>query len=129
MKIKTKKSDTSLAITTLPPAPADERRRRMINYGLTTLIRLVCIIIAFVVPLGWWTILPVVGAVFIPFFAVVVANAGYDGAAGVVERPGGIELYRPENVYHPEDFAGETYRAETRGESFPAEPRGGDTQR
>jgi hypothetical protein len=110
MKTKTKKSDISLAITTLPPSPDDERRGRMRRYALTTLIRLVCILIAFVLPLGWWTILPIVGAVFLPFFAVVVANVGHEGVGGVVERPGSVELYRPENVYHPEEFQGETYR-------------------
>jgi hypothetical protein len=88
----------------------------MIKYGVSTLIRLVCIIIAFVVPLGWWTILPVIGAVFLPFFAVVVANVGHDGVGRDVERPGGIEVYRPQNAYNPNDFQGETFR------TAPAQP-------
>jgi hypothetical protein len=121
MKTKTKKTDPSLTITTLPPSPDEERRGRMRRYGLSTLIRLVCIIIAFVVPLGWWTILPVIGAVFLPFFAVVVANAGHDGVAGEVERPGGVELYRPQEAYDPTSFQGETFRADGSG---PETPRG-----
>ena len=38
-------------------------------------IRVVCIILAVAVPLGWLTWIFVAGAVFLPYFAVVIANA------------------------------------------------------
>lgn len=101
MKTKPKKSPSN-AITSLPPSPDDERRGRMIRYALAMLIRLVCVIVAFVVPFGWWTILPAVGAVVLPYIAVVLANVGQEGDHGEVETVGGIEVYRPENVYRPD---------------------------
>ncbi|BDZ50589.1 hypothetical protein GCM10025867_28300 [Frondihabitans sucicola] len=130
MKIKTKKSDTSLAITTLPPSPDEERHGRMIRYSLAMLIRLICVILAFVIPFGWWTLLPAIGAVVLPYVAVVLANVGQEGARRTVERPGAVEVYRPENVYHPEDFQGETYRTEpSRPDPSRTGPTGPETDR
>ena len=89
-------------ITTLPPSPTDDRHSRMRRYLLATGIRLVCIVFCFVLPLSWWTIIPVIGAVVIPYIAVVLANVGHE-AGQDVERPGGIELYRgPQQPWQPE---------------------------
>jgi hypothetical protein len=38
-------------------------------------IRVICIVLAVAVPAGWITIVFVAGAVFLPYFAVVIANA------------------------------------------------------
>ena len=38
-------------------------------------VRVLCIILAVAVPIGWLTWLFVAGAVFLPYFAVVIANA------------------------------------------------------
>lgn len=114
MKIKSKKSSSVLAVTTLPPAPIDERRGRMIRYSLAMLVRLVCVIMALVVPFGWWTLAPALGAIILPYVAVVLANVGQEGARGEVERPGAVEVYRPQEAYDPSKFQGETYRAEPR---------------
>jgi hypothetical protein len=48
-------------------------RQRMIKYAVAMGIRMVCLILIFVVD-GWLKILPVIGAVFLPWFAVVIAN-------------------------------------------------------
>lgn len=61
-------------ITTLPPNPDADRHSRMIQYGVAMGIRIVCIALMFVVP-GWWTLIPAAGAILIPYFAVVIANA------------------------------------------------------
>lgn len=82
-------------ITSLPPAPIDERHARMVRYSVSMSIRLLCFIVIFFVP-GWWRLAPAIAAIVLPYIAVVLANAGHDGAAGEVERPGGVELYRPE---------------------------------
>jgi len=66
------------------------RQRR---YLLMMGIRSVCFIIAvimFVNHLGWLVVIPIVGAIFIPYFAVVFANGGRepDNTRGFME-------YRP----------------------------------
>lgn len=87
---------TTNAITSLPPSPDEERHGRMIRYSLAMFIRLVCVIVAFLIPFGWWTALPAVGAIVLPYIAVVLATVGSEGPQGQVVRPGGVEIYRPE---------------------------------
>lgn len=57
---------------------SDEMRTRMIRYTVSMSIRLVCFILVFVVPYGWLSWVMIAGAVFLPYFAVVVANGGGD---------------------------------------------------
>ena len=81
-------------ITSLPPSPTDDRHSRMVKYVVAMGIRIVCIVLCFVFPLGWWTLIPVLGAVLIPYYAVVLANVGHEQGS-VVESPGGqLEAYR-----------------------------------
>lgn len=44
---------------------------------------------------GWWLLFFAIGAVVLPYFAVVLANVGSVGERGNVERPGAIVLSRP----------------------------------
>lgn len=91
----------SNTITSLPPSPTDDRHARMVKYLVAMGIRLVCIALCFVFPLGWWTLLPVIGAVVIPYIAVVFANVGHE-SGDAVESPGGIEVYRePQAPFRP----------------------------
>ena len=55
-------------------------RQRMIKYALAMGIRMVCLVLIFVVD-GWFKIIPVAGAVFLPWIAVIIAN-GNDKAEG-----------------------------------------------
>jgi O-antigen ligase len=59
--------------TSLPPSPDEERRSRMIKYAVAMGIRGICVVLLFFVP-GWWRLLPVIGAVILPYIAVVLAN-------------------------------------------------------
>jgi len=61
------------SITDAATAHSDEMRRRMIKYAVAMGIRMVCLILIFVVD-GWFKIVPVIGAVFLPWIAVVIAN-------------------------------------------------------
>ncbi|MGN6326192.1 DUF3099 domain-containing protein [Pseudolysinimonas sp.] len=79
----------TVAITNLPPSPDHERHVRMVKYAIAQVIRLVCIILLVPVP-GWWKILPAIGAIFLPYFAVVVANNVRARPVGPVERPGAL---------------------------------------
>lgn len=78
----------AVSLTTLPPAPQDDRRGRMIKYLVAMGIRLICIGLCFVVT-GWWLLVVAVGAIVLPYLAVVLANVGLE-RSGIVERPGSI---------------------------------------
>jgi hypothetical protein len=61
------------SITDAAAAHSDEMRQRMIKYAVAMGIRMVCLILIFVVD-GWFKLIPVLGAVFLPWVAVVIAN-------------------------------------------------------
>ncbi|WP_211880632.1 DUF3099 domain-containing protein [Pseudarthrobacter albicanus] len=61
------------SITDAAAAHSEEMRGRMIKYAVAMGIRMVCLILVFVVD-GWFKVLPVLGAVFLPWVAVVIAN-------------------------------------------------------
>ena len=61
------------SITDAAAAHSEEMRQRMIKYAVAMGIRMVCLILIFVVD-GWFKIIPIAGAVFLPWFAVVIAN-------------------------------------------------------
>lgn len=63
------------SITSLPASPDEERRSRMIKYSVAMIVRVVCFALIFFVP-GWWRVLPALGAIFLPYLAVVIANVG-----------------------------------------------------
>jgi endonuclease/exonuclease/phosphatase (EEP) superfamily protein YafD len=76
--------------TALPASPEAERRTRMLKYSVTMGIRIVCFIVLILMPRSWWMLIPLAGAVILPYLAVVVANTVVRTAAPV-ERPGAIE--------------------------------------
>ncbi|HWH26058.1 MAG TPA: DUF3099 domain-containing protein [Pseudolysinimonas sp.] len=80
---------TSTPITELPPSPDAERHSRMIKYSIAMAIRMVCIGLCLVVP-GWWLLIPAVGAVVLPYFAVVIANNSRSAPVAAVGRPGAV---------------------------------------
>lgn len=61
------------SITSLPRSPEDDRRGRMLRYSIAMGIRLLCIIACFFTP-GWWLVIPAIGAIVLPYVAVVIAN-------------------------------------------------------
>jgi hypothetical protein len=76
---------------------AYRQRRYLIMMG----IRAACFVIAvvlFVNHLGWLTAIPLVGAITIPYFAVVFANGGREPTA-----PRGFQAYEPNlpTLYSP----------------------------
>lgn len=77
------------SITNLSESPDDDRRRRMTRYLITMSIRVVCIVLCLFVS-GWWLLLPILGAVILPYVAVVLANVGSRPEGGAVERPGAL---------------------------------------
>jgi hypothetical protein len=87
-------------ITSLPASPQDERQKRMVEYTIMMSIRVLCIVSLLWVP-GWWMLIPAAGAIFLPYFAVVVANAASQRRSDEVLRPGGIVPLTPPDA--PQD--------------------------
>jgi acyl dehydratase len=77
------------SITTLPPSPTDDRHKRMLTYTIAMSVRVVCVFLLFVVH-GWWLLVVAIGAVVLPYFAVVLANNVSGGTGAAVVRPGAI---------------------------------------
>ena len=78
------------AITELPPSPDEERRGRVVRYTIAMSIRMVCLILAVVLP-DWWKLVPLIGAVTLPYVAVVIANNASRAGSTRVARPGAIQ--------------------------------------
>jgi hypothetical protein len=102
---------------------SDDISFRQRRYLLMMGIRAVCFVIAvvmFVNHLGWLVVIPAVGAIAIPYFAVVFANGG--------REPGntrGFLEYRP-NLPTTRDPAGPSPGNEHRNGHRPARPGGSD---
>jgi len=100
---------TQQSITSLPVSPADDRRKRMIQYTIAMTIRVICVLLLFVVQ-GWWLLVVGIGAIVLPYVAVVLANNVSGGAPSIVERPGGlVPLVDPRA---PQQWQSEQWRPE-----------------
>lgn len=62
------------SVTSIGVSPEQERRGRIFKYSLAMGIRMVCIVLAVTVQ-GWLMWIAFAGAIFLPYFAVVIANA------------------------------------------------------
>jgi predicted tellurium resistance membrane protein TerC len=77
------------SITSLPQSPDEERRGRVIRYSIAMGVRVLCVILAFFLP-GWWQLAAVLGAIVLPYFAVILANVAVKDSGATVLRPGAI---------------------------------------
>lgn len=82
-----------IAITALRVSPPDDQRRRFVMYSVTMGIRVLCII-ACVFVTGWWQLVCLLGAVVLPYIAVVLANVARTKSAEEPEAPGPLEIPR-----------------------------------
>ncbi len=83
------KSDDSVRITTATRPRSQDIAARQRRYLFSMSIRTICFVLAILfrnTPATWFF---VVGAIFLPYVAVVVANAGAS------PDPGGMEAYVP----------------------------------
>ena len=88
--------DKPQSITTLGDSPELERKSRMVKYTVAMTIRVICIIAAIFVE-GWLMWLAFAGAIFLPYFAVIIANAqgsksGQLSEVTVIAKPITIDL-------------------------------------
>ncbi|RJS47163.1 DUF3099 domain-containing protein [Nocardioides cavernaquae] len=81
--------DEAIVITTAPQSVDDELGHRQRRYLISMAIRTACVVGAVVVKDGWLLWVMIIGAVFLPYVAVVMANAATkrdDGPA--MQSPG-----------------------------------------
>jgi len=106
-EVRTMKKTQS--VTTLPVSPAEDRRKRMIQYTVAMSIRMVCVLLFFFVH-GWWLLVVAIGAVVLPYVGVVLANNSLRSPGTRVEVPGGV-------VAIPEPFVNDGGRVYTMPDS------------
>ena len=88
------KEDATFDITSAPKGLTSDQSGRQRRYFYSMMVRTACFILTVVLPspYRWFALL---GAVILPYIAVVVANAGREtvlpGAAILKKRPRGIE--------------------------------------
>ncbi|MFT4235262.1 MAG: DUF3099 domain-containing protein [Microbacterium sp.] len=103
MKLRKPKPQSA---TSIDVSPEEDESRRTRNYVITMAIRTACVILAAVVhPYGWWTAVFAAGAIFLPYFAVVIANVSVHGGGAVAEQPDQAAL---EATAAPAEDAGPT---------------------
>lgn len=74
--------------TSLPRAPRDDAGSRTLRYFIMMAVRVACFVLMVVItPYGWHTLLLGVGAVVLPYLAVVIANVGQDGRRATAVSP------------------------------------------
>lgn len=78
-------------VTSVGVNPAKDRAYRMRMYFLTMTLRVLCIVSLFWVR-GPWVILVGAGAVLLPYFAVLIANAVSHQGGDTPDAPGPLEI-------------------------------------
>jgi Flp pilus assembly protein TadB len=90
---RTSEDEHVVSVTDAQPGHSEELESRIVRYAWMMSIRIVCFILAVLTPSPWrWMF--VVGAVFLPYIAVVMANARQSN------RHQTLEPFTP--VPHPE---------------------------
>ena len=93
---------------------SEDIRYREHRYLIMMVIRLVCFVIAVVLffnGAGWLTAIPAVGAIAIPYFAVVFSNGG--------REPGGRSRFQPYEPNLPQRFKPSSDGQRAPGEDIP----------
>lgn len=109
-------------VTEAPRSMSADIRYRERRYLIMMGIRLVCFVIAvvlFVNGAGWLTAIPAVGAIAIPYFAVVFANGG--------REPTGRSRFRPYEPNLPGRYVPPDGARDPRADAHPGHAEPGET--
>jgi predicted tellurium resistance membrane protein TerC len=60
--------------TSLESSPEEERKARLVKYTIAMSVRVLCLILGVFLE-GWAMWVAFAGAIFLPYFAVIIANA------------------------------------------------------
>lgn len=72
----------------MPRSPGDDQSHRMRQYVITMVVRSICFVLMFAIqPWGWHTAALAIGAIFLPYVAVVIANQAQAAPTTTAERP------------------------------------------
>lgn len=121
-------------VTSVGAAPAEDRAHRMRAYFIMMTIRIACVASLFFVR-GWWVLLSAAGAIILPYFAVLIANAVSNTDGERPDAPSPLQLESAEPPAETDDAAGEDPAetlividapAERRSPRPPAAPSSGD---
>lgn len=93
------------SVTALPRSFEEEQHSRVIKYSIAMGIRMLCFSLVFFVQ-GWWLLVAIVGALVLPYIAVVLANTASPGSGAPVLRPGGLVRVTPSPEPTPSPDAG-----------------------
>ena len=86
------KHTSAQSATSLQRAPRDDAHTRMGKYFSMMAIRVVCFVLMVAIqPYGWYTWLFAIGAIVLPYFAVVIANVAAAPAGRAVPPERAIE--------------------------------------
>lgn len=83
-------------VTSAGVSAAEDRSHRMRMYFIAMALRVVCVVSLFWVH-GWWIILPAVGTVVLPWFAVMVGNAVAQSTREEFDAAEPLEIDAPED--------------------------------
>lgn len=95
-------------LTAVGVNPAKDRAHRMRVYFITMTIRVLCVASLFFVR-GWWVLLVGLGAVVLPYVAVLIANQAAHGGGASPEAPTPLGIAPP--PAEPAETDGETTAA------------------
>ncbi|GAB3285789.1 hypothetical protein GCM10027449_31520 [Sinomonas notoginsengisoli] len=117
------------SITSAAPGHSVDMHQRMVRYSLAMGIRMVCIIALFFLD-GWFKLIAVAGAVFLPWVAVVIANAQTTGESFDSELLDHVSYGELGTGYVEDDTdrAGETIQGEMIDDDITAPPKAADRQ-
>jgi len=77
-----------VVITSVPEAPDVERHRRMLTYTVMMVIRVACFF-GMIFVSGWWQLALFLGALLLPYLAVVRANVPFGPRSAPPQSPAG----------------------------------------
>ena len=92
----------SYSVTSAGVNPVEDRAHRMRMYFIAMTLRVACVGSLFWVR-GWWIIVPVLGSIILPWFAVMVGNAVAHNGEQQIDTVAPLELTGSE----PEPVDGE----------------------
>ncbi|MBP1325225.1 hypothetical protein JOF28_000457 [Leucobacter exalbidus] len=89
-------------VTSAGVSAAEDRSHRMRMYFIAMALRVACVVSLFWVH-GWWVILPAIGTVVLPWFAVMVGNAVATETRTEVDAPEPLEIHAAPEADSPAD--------------------------
>lgn len=95
------------SLTSIGQSPELERKSRMLKYTVAMTVRVICLVVGVAVGQGIIMWICFAGAIFLPYFAVVLANASNSGESNASPK-----AVAPTLVISADSFTSSTKAAE-----------------